>query len=154
MSIIQPSPCFCQRMEVILSEQWKPVSKTKKNAPEISQHACHNCRRRRLKCDRSIPHCAKCTKRGQDCLGYGQLFRWQTGVASRGKSVGVTFGKEVVGGDTRSNPSSLIRPLPHDRDSVESVTVSLVSLTDPLVKDLDHTSRLYLSYCESLMLWG
>jgi hypothetical protein len=139
--------------EVIPSQQRESIS-TAKNAPGQSNHACHNCRRQRLKCDRSIPHCAKCAKRGQDCLGYNQLFRWQKGVASRGKLAGVTFGKEVVGGDARSAYSSLTRPLPRNRDFVEFVTMSLVSLTDPLVRDLDHASRFYLSYCESLLLRG
>jgi hypothetical protein len=138
-------------MEITSSSQRKPVSKTKKDAPEISPRACHNCRRQRLKCDRSIPHCAKCTKRGQECLGYGQLFRWQNGVASRGRLAGMTFGKEVIGGDTCSTSLSLTQPLQQNRDSLKSVTVSLVFLTDPLVHDLDHASRFYLSYCESLM---
>ncbi|KAE9579784.1 Acriflavine sensitivity control protein acr-2 [Colletotrichum fructicola] len=55
---------------------------------------CHNCRRRRLRCDRSYPHCHKCTAAGQECLGYGKLFRWTEGVASRGKLAGkatITF---------------------------------------------------------------
>lgn len=51
---------------------------------------CHNCRRRRLRCDRSYPHCHKCTVGGQECLGYGKLFRWTEGVASRGKLAGKT----------------------------------------------------------------
>ncbi|KAM0275919.1 hypothetical protein ACHAQH_007261 [Verticillium albo-atrum] len=50
--------------------------------------ACHNCRRRRLRCDRSYPSCHKCTTAGQECLGYGKLYKWADGVASRGKLAG------------------------------------------------------------------
>ncbi|KAK1471076.1 hypothetical protein CCUS01_06190 [Colletotrichum cuscutae] len=60
---------------------------------------CHNCRRRRLRCDRSYPHCHKCTVGGQECLGYGKLFRWTEGVASRGKLAGktsITFSAETT----------------------------------------------------------
>lgn len=53
---------------------------------------CHNCRRQRLRCDRSYPHCNKCLLTGKECLGYGQLFRWTGAVASRGKLAGKTLG--------------------------------------------------------------
>lgn len=52
---------------------------------------CHNCRRQRLRCDRSYPHCNKCVLAGKECLGYGQLFRWTGAVASRGKLAGKTL---------------------------------------------------------------
>lgn len=58
---------------------------------------CHNCRRQRLRCDRSYPHCNKCTKAGKECLGYGQLFRWTGAVASRGKLAGRTSSAPVNG---------------------------------------------------------
>ncbi|GAB0134798.1 hypothetical protein EsDP_00003154 [Epichloe bromicola] len=51
---------------------------------------CHNCRRQRLRCDRSYPHCNKCVNAGKECLGYGKLFRWTGSVASRGKLAGRT----------------------------------------------------------------
>ena len=53
--------------------------------------ACHNCRRQRLRCDRSQPECHKCTRSGKQCLGYGALFRWTGAVASRGKLAGHTL---------------------------------------------------------------
>jgi Fungal specific transcription factor domain/Fungal Zn(2)-Cys(6) binuclear cluster domain len=52
---------------------------------------CHNCRRQRLKCDQSHPQCHRCIRTAQECLGYGKLFRWNKGVASRGKMMGMTF---------------------------------------------------------------
>lgn len=56
---------------------------------------CHNCRRQRLRCDRSYPHCNKCIAAGKECLGYGQLFRWTGAVASRGKLAGRTSSAPV-----------------------------------------------------------
>ncbi|EFY96137.2 Zn(2)-Cys(6) zinc finger domain protein [Metarhizium robertsii] len=56
---------------------------------------CHNCRRQRLRCDQSYPHCNKCTAAGKECLGYGKLFRWTGAVASRGKLAGRTSSAPV-----------------------------------------------------------
>ncbi|KAF1849272.1 uncharacterized protein K460DRAFT_375942 [Cucurbitaria berberidis CBS 394.84] len=50
--------------------------------------ACHNCRKRRWRCDRSLPSCQKCSSAGTECLGYGKIFVWNQGVASRGKMMG------------------------------------------------------------------
>lgn len=48
--------------------------------------ACHNCRRSRLACDRSVPGCLKCAQKGQKCLGYQRLLRWKENKTSRGPS--------------------------------------------------------------------
>lgn len=45
---------------------------------------CHNCRRRRLRCDRSWPSCHKCALSGQECLGYGKVFVWTQAIDSNG----------------------------------------------------------------------
>jgi len=44
---------------------------------------CHNCRKRRLRCDRSRPTCFKCTHAGKECLGYDRLFIWTDGGAAQ-----------------------------------------------------------------------
>lgn len=44
--------------------------------PPSTSKPCHNCRRRRLRCDRSWPICHKCAVSGQECLGYGKVFVW------------------------------------------------------------------------------
>jgi hypothetical protein len=90
--------------------------------------ACHNCRRQRLKCDQTLPGCLKCIKRGQECLGYQKLFRWESGMASRGKLAGVTSQDLLC---TRGKVS-----LPK-------------CLADPLIQDLSGTSRRYLLYCKT-----
>jgi hypothetical protein len=114
--------------------------------------ACHNCRRQRLKCDRSLPQCLKCIKRGQECLGYQRLFRWEQGVASRGKMAGMTF-EEMTKDRARLKNSSRQLACPASLLSQQfsrgNTGVSLLgSLTDPLVQDVNHASRKYLFYCE------
>ena len=47
---------------------------------------CHNCRRRRLRCDRSWPTCHKCAVSGQECLGYGKVFVWTQAIDGNGSS--------------------------------------------------------------------
>lgn len=121
--------------------------------PQSCPKACHNCRRRRLKCDRSLPQCLKCTNTGQECLGYQRLFRWDQGIASRGKMAGMTFEKltkdRARHGKSRPQ-SSAPASLSSQQFARENTEVSpLRSLTDPLVQSLNHASRKYLFYCES-----
>ncbi|KAM5347942.1 hypothetical protein ACJ41O_007766 [Fusarium nematophilum] len=52
--------------------------------PPSNSKPCHNCRRRRLRCDRSWPTCHKCAVTGQECLGYGKVFVWTQGIDSQG----------------------------------------------------------------------
>jgi hypothetical protein len=99
--------------------------------------ACHICRRQRLKFDRALPHCLKRIKRGQECLAYQRLFRWEQGVASRGKMNGMTF-EEMRARHKISRPQS---------QQLSREISPLGSLTDPLLQDLSHASRKYLSYC-------
>ena len=117
--------------------------------PQSRPEACHNCRRQRLKCDRALPQCLKCIKRGQECLGYQNLFRW---VASRGKMAGRTFGETMQHRASHENSSPhLPSPVSHSsqQSSRGNIKVSpLGSLTDPLVQDVNYASRKYLSYCE------
>jgi hypothetical protein len=57
--------------------------------PAKSQNAdCRVCNRRRVKCDRRVPGCCKCEKRGLECSGYELILKWDQGVASRGNLKG------------------------------------------------------------------
>lgn len=84
----------------------------------LPKKACHNCRRRRLRCDRSLPHCHKCTNAGQECLGYETLFIWTWGVATRGKMSGMTFEdrKRQQGKQECPRPGSSSTRAPRNRD--------------------------------------
>ncbi|KAK9235252.1 fungal-specific transcription factor domain-containing protein [Lipomyces kononenkoae] len=128
--------------------------------------ACHNCRRSRLKCDRSLPHCLKCTRRGQSCLGYGILLRWENGMASRGKMAGFTSIniRKIQKGDTTSTLQApwlsiaSTRQPPFASSKPNSPRSLPRSLIDPLAQDLDYRSRRYLDYfasdvCRDLVLY-
>lgn len=93
----------------------------------IASNACHTCRRKRLRCDRSLPKCRKCADRKQECMGYGKMFIWQEGVASRGKMAGVKPG----------DMGKALNPLP------------LRPMVPPNVQDMSQAVRGYLAYCKS-----
>ncbi|KAL5044591.1 hypothetical protein BDW71DRAFT_185835 [Aspergillus fruticulosus] len=124
--------------------------------------ACHNCRRRRLKCDRAVPSCGKCFLTGQECLGYGKLFLWNQGVASRGRMMGKTYPapapepKSVPDGQ-KKEPTSLPRAQDSALVYAEPAFSVRGSLLDPLYESLDEKSRRYLyhfvtSVCSDLAI--
>ncbi|KAI0102552.1 fungal-specific transcription factor domain-containing protein [Nemania sp. FL0031] len=133
------------------------------------QKPCHNCRRRRLRCDRSVPVCYKCSKTGQRCLGYGQLYRWveaEGPVGQEGQGQGQ--GQDAALTASRE-PGSWVRNgrASSGRKSYNSTTLSRradttqqplnVFLADPLLQDLSGSSRYYLSYfatrfCQDLVV--
>ncbi|KAL1620348.1 hypothetical protein SLS54_006132 [Diplodia seriata] len=137
---------------------------------------CHNCRRRRLKCDRTLPGCRKCSKTGQECLGYGKLFLWDQGVASRGKMMGKTIPVQTpaklprrddvqamsaglgTGMDTHQHGSNTASQELVLRSSNAWTEPLQPPLIDPIFQDLGHSSRLYLShfadeFCKSLVTY-
>ena len=128
----------------------------------VATKACHGCRRRRWKCDRSYPQCHKCIQMGQECLGYQGLFLWNKGVASRGKMMGMTFDDIKHKEDKQPQAplstnaalymsiDALHSPLPTNCITPGHLTglSPTYSLIDPLFQDLDQSSRYYLNYCE------
>lgn len=57
---------------------------------------CHNCKRRRWRCDGAVPHCKKCTDNGIECLGYGKILQWIGGMASRGNLTEENFREKLA----------------------------------------------------------
>lgn len=116
--------------------------------------SCHNCRRRRWKCDRSLPTCNKCYSAHQKCLGYDKLFRWTDSVASRGSMMGKTF---AVTNRVEAQPALAyachkyhsITSTSKYEDSPCDVQVPFWfrQLDDPVFRDLSRSSRFYLHYC-------
>ncbi|KAK4154431.1 fungal-specific transcription factor domain-containing protein [Chaetomidium leptoderma] len=98
--------------------------------------ACHNCRRRRLRCDRSYPTCRKCWASGEECLGYGTLLRWANAPAVRGKLVG-----QLVVESSRSSPVK-----PASVVLAKSPIHIHLSLLDPLLSDLNPRARHYVHH--------
>lgn len=126
------------------------------------QKPCHNCRRRRRRCDRSVPACYKCSQTGQKCLGYGKLYRWvdsetpsepaqsqkATSTSSTGREswlINTAHSKELNYDTTVATPQD---------DSQQTLNICLA---DPLLQDLSSHSRYYLSYfatrfCQDLVV--
>ncbi|EGX95384.1 acriflavine sensitivity control protein [Cordyceps militaris CM01] len=76
---------------------------------------CHNCRRRRLRCDRSWPTCNKCTITGQECLGYGKVYVWTEGIDAQGKVKPSPGVRRAAQGETHGvagHPSLVLRSGP------------------------------------------
>jgi hypothetical protein len=93
--------------------------------------ACYNCRRRRLRCDRSRPACRKCSTAGEECLGYGTVLRWANAPAIRGNLVGQL---EVKSPRQTAEPKNSVFVPP--------------ALLDPLLNALNRRARLYVHHCK------
>src|SRR6187549_2918921 len=105
---------------------------------------CHNCRRRRLRCDRSRPECHKCAAAGRECLGYDRVFTWAGGVAIRGKMSGRSFGEVVRTSGQGPLDAMSAAGFPGGMD----MGTPTLALTDPAFQDLSYTSRVYLEHCK------
>ncbi|KEQ59512.1 uncharacterized protein M437DRAFT_56663 [Aureobasidium melanogenum CBS 110374] len=57
----------------------------------MPRDGCKECSRRRIKCDKGTPECAKCVKKGIQCTGIGRQIRFVEGTISKGKRKGHTF---------------------------------------------------------------
>ncbi|KAK6000902.1 hypothetical protein QM012_002985 [Aureobasidium pullulans] len=57
----------------------------------MPRDGCKECSRRRIKCDKGTPECAKCLKKGIACTGIGRQIRFVEGTISKGKRKGQTF---------------------------------------------------------------
>ncbi|KAI9041328.1 Zn(II)2Cys6 transcription factor [Aspergillus affinis] len=107
----------------------------------MADTSCHSCRRRRVKCDRTLPECRKCTLAGIECLGYGRLILWNKGIASRGKMMGKTF-------DMSLSPHSKTKP-PSQFSSTSQFSICS-SLVDPLLQDLGSRNARYIYHFDQI----
>jgi hypothetical protein len=109
---------------------------------EAPPRPCHNCRRRRLRCDRSRPSCRKCWARGEECLGYGTVLRWANAPAVRGNLVGQLAA--VKGARVKRHEA--------DEQPDEHPLSIHASLLDPLLSHLGRKSRHYVHHCKLLII--
>ncbi|OTB00789.1 hypothetical protein M426DRAFT_231931 [Hypoxylon sp. CI-4A] len=121
----------------------------------VAPKACHNCRTRRLRCDRSVPGCYKCASAGRECLGYGKLYKWVDNSKPRNQirkncSVSPTRKTEDDVSPKLENAIPSRLPLiPYDGAGGGTELLTFTpnfSPLDPLVQDLDQSSRYYLNY--------
>lgn len=82
-------------------------------ADHSSLTGCYECSRRRIDCDRQEPECFKCLSRALKCSGLGVRYRFNNGIASRGRMVGKSC---PVRGDASpvEAESPMLRSLPVD----------------------------------------
>lgn len=103
--------------------------------------SCYNCRRRRWRCDRSIPVCQKCSASGEECLGYNAVtLRWANGPALRGNLATRT--------NKHRDSASPLGPAERKLSDGTRATIIAPSL-DPVLAHLDRASRYYLHHCET-----
>lgn len=122
---------------------------------------CWPCRRRRLKCDGTVPRCVKCRDNGVECT-YTKPLTWVNGVASRGRMMGCTFDEVYAARDDSSTQRSLVqRPvntLGHPLLSNPPGVISAAggpagvsrALTDPIFQDMGYNARFLVHYCKTL----
>jgi hypothetical protein len=68
---------------------------------------CHNCSKRRIKCDQTKPECEKCLRKGLACPGYGKRYRFTDGIAASRKQAGKSTPLEGILETTTSQPFQL-----------------------------------------------
>ncbi|KAH0843379.1 hypothetical protein AYO21_09937 [Fonsecaea monophora] len=102
---------------------------------------CHNCSRRRIKCDQSRPKCNKCLRKGLDCPGYGIRYRFNDGIASRGRFTGRTIPIDQA--------ASTQGPLEHRTTPVllwpDGTTTSTLTQADPVIESRGYEDTELLS---------
>ncbi|KAF2002571.1 hypothetical protein P154DRAFT_618624 [Amniculicola lignicola CBS 123094] len=120
----------------------RAVSPAKPDSPRkedgLSDVPCYTCRRRHVKCDRILPTCAKCAKKGVACLGYQKPLRWADGVAVRGKLKGKT--QPVVDSNAVTIVRNNIQLQPHSVME-EAIHFGIHSLADPVTGTAQNESN-------------
>lgn len=90
---------------------------------------CYQCSRRRIDCDRQEPTCHKCSLAALNCSGLGVRYRFNDGLASRGKLVGkllpvfLSYQRTEAANPALSHTlsinchDSMVSPIEQDRES-------------------------------------
>lgn len=139
---------------------YMPDANAPGRAPPMKK--CWPCRRRRLKCDGTVPRCEKCRDNGVECT-YTKPLTWVNGVASRGRMMGCTFDELYAARDDSSSQRNLTRRpantpalrllpnVPGDISAADGPAPVSRALTDPIFQDLGYNERFLVDYCEDLV---
>jgi len=128
---------------------------------------CHHCRRRRLRCDASVPFCMKCTTAGIQCPGYGQLLRWSHDITHRNnrKQGQSTRGSKATAENPHKHTNVIDSESSHPQIAESEGKALLLNaspsssktglrpslpLLDSSIKDFSYSDRYYLSHCKML----
>ncbi|QPC76654.1 hypothetical protein HYE68_007406 [Fusarium pseudograminearum] len=136
-----------------------PNSDKTKKRPKV--RGCYQCSRRRIDCDRQEPECVKCVTKGIKCSGLGLRYRFNDGIAARGKFVGKTFPvvdipvtQSTKGNDAITTINSHQRDDPFRESGYERIAKSSVQ-TDEIVDDATDTTALVVSDNRPISIhWG
>ncbi|EXJ72858.1 uncharacterized protein A1O5_04006 [Cladophialophora psammophila CBS 110553] len=125
--------------------------------PPLSPY-CPTCVRRRIRCDRSLPKCIKCSKKGLVCPGYGPRLRWANGIAVRGHLKGRTTPHIDKPPPKPSSTASKDSTSPRSATSLEQSSAAQPAsiVMFPGFPDPDTKSRLLEHYDKQiagLMVW-
>ena len=120
-------PFILLSAEVLYVDQFRPEIR------RMPRDGCKECSRRRIKCDKSTPECAKCLKKGIQCTGVGHQIRFVEGAISKGKRKGHSIS------DLKSLATSLDR---HMNDATVSTPQSETH-AGPLQQDNDVVSPIH-----------
>ncbi|KAF4986344.1 hypothetical protein FGRMN_10871 [Fusarium graminum] len=130
----------------------------------VSQEDCSKCKTRRIKCDRALLACRKCSKKGYQCPGYGPRVQWVNDAATRGRMRGLQAA--ALKDHARSQPSVIegMGPLNfvnddgqnHVTDSQDPVQQLYTDITTyDLSQDWwDTLRRYYVDNVTRLMVWA
>ncbi|KAI1627305.1 putative aminotransferase [Exophiala viscosa] len=116
---------------------------------EVGAIGCFECSRRRIDCDRGTPECQKCLQRGLACSGLGTRYRFNDGLASRGRLVGQklpTTSRPNQGRTALVSDANLSIDEGHnDVEEISHDDAALV-LTQPMPDHLDAATRSLYTY--------
>ncbi|GKU21048.1 unnamed protein product [Fusarium langsethiae] len=136
-----------------------PNSDKTKKRPKVK--GCYQCSRRRIDCDRQEPECVKCITKGIKCSGLGLRYRFNDGIAARGKFVGKTFSVVDVPISTSPKEKQTITTInKHQRDDpfrksgYEKIANSSVQVNE-MAEDTPEVRALAMSKQKPLSIhWG
>lgn len=99
----------------------------------MPRDGCKECSRRRIKCDKGTPECAKCLKKGIKCTGIGRQIRFIEGTISKGKPKGHTFSNAQnlatrLSQHLEDAPPS--RPHPETQGETQTRTIEQIAVID------------------------
>ncbi|KAL4986476.1 fungal-specific transcription factor domain-containing protein [Aspergillus falconensis] len=122
---------------------------------QIAAKDCRQCIRRRIKCDRTVPHCEKCTIRKLSCPGFPRVhLKWDQGVASRGpfrgKALPVPKPRGPEESDVTECDASIIGPVGDRVSPVTDLALCLGHLSTSLDEKL---LRHFFSTVVSHLTW-
>lgn len=113
--------------------------------------SCHNCSRRRLRCDRSKPGCNKCTASGLDCPGYGRILTWVEGASAKAKRPRQRSNE--AGAGAAGAAGAVSQPAGHTAAGsliASGTNAALpISVRESRFGHVDDVTRLYMEHCES-----